>query len=628
MTKSQLFVATLALFPLNSSGRLVRHVVPQRASAFGFELAPETGEHSLVDFGEVCRHGFGGVHRAHHDAGLVCRAERDEDDRHLPNLFVQVVGLQEFGADVVELAERIEVLAGGELLDELRVFIGDATDLVNHAVDGLEAVGEFGRELFAVLPREARSRDEERLCVSTAVALHAHALDGEQAASNVVRLQVVGEGLARSILHVFELHHVIGEHAVAAEQANAETRTRERVTPHEVVRNAEFFAECTDFVLVKVGERFEHEALFHEVQNFLHAVVVCLDFVGVLGAAAFDGVGVDGSLSHHPLVRIEVELCHFLVLDCQEFLTDDAALRFRRCHALELGEEVFARVTDLEVVHAFLREEVHNLLGFAEAHHSVIHVQAQDLFRSEHAVQKHESNGGVYAARHEQEHLAVLHLVLDTLRDERQVTLHVPSLLRSGEVDEVFEQLHAELAVRDFRVELDAENLAFGADAIERDRGNFAVLGAGHNLVAFGELGDLVAMAHPHGRCLRETFQKRAFFVSHNEVGDAVFLHLARFHVTAQLLGDKLVTVADAELRHREVQNFRIVFRSIRGVHARRATTVDDALHAFQFRNRSGRGVDFGKNAQAAHTVRNQVGVLPAKVQNGNSINVFHTPQK
>lgn len=210
----------------------MRHVVPQAACTFGFELAPETGEQSLIDFGEVCRHGFGGVHRAHHDAGQGSRAERNEHDRHLPDFFVQVVCLQEFGADVVELAERIEVFAGGELFNEFRVFVSDATDLVNHAVDGLEAVGKFGRELFAVLPGEARSGDEERLRVSTAVALHAYALDGEQAACNVVRLQVVGERLTGGILHVFELHHVIGEHAVAAEQAHAEARARERVTPH------------------------------------------------------------------------------------------------------------------------------------------------------------------------------------------------------------------------------------------------------------------------------------------------------------------------------------------------------------------------------------------------------------
>jgi len=121
---SKLIFATLgsALLPLNRSGGLVGHVVPQAASTFGFEFAPETSEHALVDFGEVCRHGFGGVHRAHHDAGLVCRAERHEHHGHLPNLFVQVVCLQEFGADVVELAERIEVFAGGVLFDKLRIF--------------------------------------------------------------------------------------------------------------------------------------------------------------------------------------------------------------------------------------------------------------------------------------------------------------------------------------------------------------------------------------------------------------------------------------------------------------------------------------------------------------------------
>ena len=91
--------AALALFPLNGSGGLVGHVVPQAASPFSFELAPESGEQSLIDFGEVCGHCFGGVHRAHHDAGLVSRAERNENHRHLPDLFVQVVCLQEFGAD-------------------------------------------------------------------------------------------------------------------------------------------------------------------------------------------------------------------------------------------------------------------------------------------------------------------------------------------------------------------------------------------------------------------------------------------------------------------------------------------------------------------------------------------------
>ena len=173
----------------------MRHVVPQTSGAFGFELAPESGQHALVDFGEVCGHGFGGVHRAHHDARLVCRAERNEHDWHLPNFFVQVVCLQEFSTNVVELAERIEVFAGGVLFDKLRIFISDATDLVNHAVDGLEAVGKFRRELFAILPAEARSRDEERLCVSTAIALHAHALNREHATCNVVCLEVVGVAL-------------------------------------------------------------------------------------------------------------------------------------------------------------------------------------------------------------------------------------------------------------------------------------------------------------------------------------------------------------------------------------------------------------------------------------------------
>ena len=42
---SKLIFATLgsALLPLDSSGRLMRYVVPQAAGTFGFELAPESG---------------------------------------------------------------------------------------------------------------------------------------------------------------------------------------------------------------------------------------------------------------------------------------------------------------------------------------------------------------------------------------------------------------------------------------------------------------------------------------------------------------------------------------------------------------------------------------------------------
>lgn len=96
------FQQACTLFPLDGSGRLVRRIVPERAGPVFLETQPKFCEGVLVNFREVRRHRFGAVHRAKHDAGLSADAEREHDDGHLPNFFVQIVFAQKFRRDVVE----------------------------------------------------------------------------------------------------------------------------------------------------------------------------------------------------------------------------------------------------------------------------------------------------------------------------------------------------------------------------------------------------------------------------------------------------------------------------------------------------------------------------------------------
>ena len=98
---------------------------------------------------------------------------------------------------------------------------------------------------------------------------------------------------------------------------------------------------------------------------------------------------INGNLSPHILNHLNVEA------ETQS-IVESLRPQFRDYES-NLRKEVLASVADFEVVHTFLREEVHNLLGFAEAHHAVVHMQAENLFRPEYTVQKHECHRGVHA---------------------------------------------------------------------------------------------------------------------------------------------------------------------------------------------------------------------------------------
>ena len=60
--------------------------------------------------------------------------------------------------------------------------------------------------------------------------------------------------------------------------------------PHQGMRQPQSLAHSPDLVLVQVGEGLDHEAFLDERVDLRDPIVVRLDFVGVLGAPAFDGV--------------------------------------------------------------------------------------------------------------------------------------------------------------------------------------------------------------------------------------------------------------------------------------------------------------------------------------------------
>lgn len=408
--------------------------------------------------------------------------------------------------------------------------------------------------------------------------------------------------------------------SVRKQKTDAESRPREGMSPNERVRNLQLLAEHPDFVLVKIRERFDELSRLEKFENFVDAVVVRFDFVRIFRSAAFDGVRVDGSLGEHPFVRIQAEGFHFAVLDVEEGLADDRAFFFRERDSFERLEKILGGVDHAEVLHSLPFEKFHDLGGFVEAHHPVVDMETEDVFWTEDAVQQNERHRGIDSARDQKKDLFALDLFADALRYQRKVALHVPRLFATAVADEIFEDLHPELAVGDFRVELESVDFPFGAG----DRGDLAVGGARDYPVSVGKFRHAVPMAHPHRGFRGDAFENRVAFVGNFQVGDAVFLDFSRFDLSSELGREKLVAVTNAELRNGNFKNFRIVCGRVVRVDARGTAAVNDSLDAFQFLDACRGGVDFGKDSEPADPVRYQVRVLSAEVENGDGVDVFH----
>jgi hypothetical protein len=135
----------------------------------------------------------------------------------------------------------------------------------------------------------------------------------------------------------------------------------------------------------------------------------------------------------------------------------------------------------------------------------------------------------------------------------------------------------------------------------------------------------LVAVAHPDRRLLRQPADER-ILRCHLQLGATVLARFRRFDLSAQDLRADLHAVTDAEHRHTEVKNLRITAWRVGLIHAARPARKDQPLrlHRLQFIDGNIRPNENAVDALLAHPPRDQLGVLRAKIQDGNAIVVDH----
>jgi hypothetical protein len=151
-----------------------------------------------------------------------------------------------------------------------------------------------------------------------------------------------------------------------------------------------------------------------------------LDHGRMARASAFDGVGVNGSLGQHPLLRIQPQLFQGPIFHLQEGFADDFALGLGRMHPAQGRQKGFRSVEDFQVVKALPVHEIQHVHAFILAHEAVVDMQSQYAFGPQRPVQQLEGHGGVHSAADQEENLFPRALFPELFFQRLRVVPHIP----------------------------------------------------------------------------------------------------------------------------------------------------------------------------------------------------------
>ena len=107
-----------------------------------------------------------------------------------------------------------------------------------------------------------------------------------------------------------------------------------------MVWESQLFPKNAHFIFVELFQGFDHAAFLNHFFDRCHTIVVSFNAICVLGASGFNRIGVDCSLSEHPVFGIEIQaLCDFC-LYLNERIPNDLTLSFRICYIFQFFQEL------------------------------------------------------------------------------------------------------------------------------------------------------------------------------------------------------------------------------------------------------------------------------------------------
>ena len=194
-----------------------------------------------------------------------------------------------------------------------------------------------------------------------------------------------------------------------------------------------------------------------------------------------------------------------------------------------------------------------DVFRFARAHQSGVDKNAGELV-ADRFVDQHRGDRGIHAARQSADHAPVAHLMADARDGLVAERLHAPFRRDAGDVlHEVAQERCAARGMNDFGMKHHAVEFA---RLVGDDREGRRVR-ARDDAEAFGDRGDLVAMAHPDivAGAQRPDALEQGTLSGDFDGGAAEFALGGGLHLAPQLRHHRLVAVADAEHRNPELEN-------------------------------------------------------------------------
>ena len=342
---------------------------------------------------------------------------------------------------------------------------------------------------------------------------------------------------------------------------------------------------------------------------------MALDDSGITGTG-LNNIGINSAL--HQIVHLP-DLLGLRLKDPDKLLADDLALALRLADAGQLAQKQLLRVGADEVDVPFFKGFLY-LIALVEPHEAVVHEHTGELTADSLSHQRRRYRG-IHAAGQSQQHLAIAHLFPNLADGNILVIAHGPLALGAADfIEEVANHIRAMLGMVDLRVELDAVK----ATAFIADSHIGAGLGMGHQRKALRHLFHIVAVAHPRNALGRQTAEQLAVRVE-------IRLRLAvlpggilrgRHNAAAQIVGQELAAVANAEDGNPQLENLRVRLRGRGIIHAVGTAGKDnaDGVQRLDFLKGCGIGLDLAVYAAFPDAAGNELVILAAEIQNKNHL--------
>ncbi|MEY2794486.1 MAG: hypothetical protein RIR10_202, partial [Planctomycetota bacterium] len=395
-----------------------------------------------------------------------------------------------------------------------------------------------------------------------------------------------------------------------ADDAHRKTRPWERMPPNDLRGKSEHFTERANLILEEKPHRFdEFEAqLLRQTTD----VVVQLDVRtrSRVSMTGFDHVGVERSLRQE--LHIARNRLRRLFEDVDESVTDAPPLLLRLNDALEITEELTARIDNAQIDVEVITEGRLDKITLILPEQTVVDENAHQLFANRFREERR-NHRTIDATRKPTNHLRIADARANTCAFLLDKIGHLPrTRAAAGFEEEVRQHVTALRRVCDFRVELHPVEVP---RAITNSR-KWTRPRARNHFETLRNRRDLIAVAHPHG-CVRIHACEEIAMLAHIDLCAAELAVIRAFDLATEDVAHQLHAVANAEDWKSKRKDCGIAGRRALLKDARRTTGEDDALRcdaADLFRG-DPRTHQQTKDTAFAHATGDQLRRLAAEVE-------------